>query len=413
MKKIILFLALNIITHLVFAQGKEEKESIVIGKTDSVQSTILGENRKIWVHVPDVAANSKERFPVAYVLDGDGHFSSVVGMIQQLSTINGNLMCPKMIVVGILNTDRTRDLTPTHMDVDPMMNDSAFVRTSGGGENFIAFIEKELMPHIDANYPAAPYKMLIGHSFGGLAVMQTFVHHNDLFNSYICIDPSMWWDNEKLLIQTQKVLSEKNFAGKSLYLGIANTLEDGMDIKKVQKDNSEETKHIRSILKLQAAFEKNKQNGLIYQGKYYADDTHGSVPLITEYDALRFFFDFFPLKLGMKDFTDSTGTMATKYQNHFANLSQKMGYQLKPDEGEINYMGYDFLGKKLYKTAESLFKLNVYNHPESFNVYDSYGDYFIAIGDKANAIIHLKKALAIKENEESRKKLTELEDVKK
>ena len=68
---------------------------------------------------------------------------------------------------------------------------------------------------------------------------------------------------------------------------------------------------------------------------------------------------------------------------------------------------------KHYKKAESLFKLNVYNHPESFNVYDSYGDYFIAIGDKANAIIHLKKALAIKENEESRKKLTELEDVKK
>jgi predicted alpha/beta superfamily hydrolase len=51
--------------------------------------------------------------------------------------------------------------------------------------------------------------MLIGHSFGGLAVMQTFVHHNDLFNAYICIDPSMWWDKEKLLNQTQKVLGKE------------------------------------------------------------------------------------------------------------------------------------------------------------------------------------------------------------
>jgi uncharacterized protein len=413
MKNVIIFLAFCLLTTLTFSQGKVEKENIVIGKIDSVQSNILGENRKIWIYVPDGAVNNKERFPVVYVLDGDGHFSSVVGVTQQLSTINGNTMCPKMIIVGIPNTDRTRDLTPTHIDADPPFMDSTFSKTSGGGENFIAFMEKELMPHIDAKYPTAPYKMLIGHSFGGLAVMQTFTHHTQLFNAYICIDPSMWWDKEKLLNQTQKVLLEKKFEGKSLYLGIANTLEDGMDIKKVQKDTSQETKHIRSILTLQSAFEKNKINGLKYRGKYYPDDTHGSVPLITEYDALRFFFDFYPLKFTMKDFTDSIGALADKYQNHFAMLSQKMGYQIKPDEGEINYMGYDFLGRKMYKTAERLFKLNVDNYPESFNVYDSYGDYFVAVNDKENAILQFKKALSIKENEGSRKKLTELEGDKK
>jgi predicted alpha/beta superfamily hydrolase len=325
-----------------------------------------------------------------------------------------------MIVVGIPNTDRTRDLTPTpidpRLDTDPpnvTLADTTFYKTSGGGENFIAFIEKELMPHIEAKYPTAPYKMLIGHSFGGLAVMQTFVHHNDLFNSYICIDPSMWWDKEKLLKETQKALAEKNFEGKSFYLGIANTLEEDMNIETVTKDTSGDSKHIRSILALQSSFEKNTKNGLKYRGKYYPDDTHGSAPLITEYDALRFFFDFFPLNLTNKDFTDATGTIVTKYQNHFAQISQKMGYQVKPNEGLINAMGYDFLSRKIYKTAESFFKLNVENYPESFYVYDSYGDYFIAIGDKANAIIQLKKALALKENEISRKKLTALENDKK
>jgi len=413
MKNLILFLTFYLPATFTFSQGKVDKENIVIGKIDSIQSNILGENRKIWVHVPDGGANSKERFPVVYVLDGDGHFSSVVGMIQQLSTINGNTMCPKMMVVGIPNTDRTRDLTPTHIDADPPFMDSTFSKTSGGGENFIAFIEKELIPYIEDKYPTTHYKMLIGHSFGGLAVMQTFVHHNDLFNAYICIDPSMWWDKEKLLKQTQEILAEKKFEEKSFYLGIANTLEEGMDLKKVQKDTSQETKHIRSILKLQAAFEVNKQNGLKYRGKYYPDDTHGSVTLIAEYDALRFFFDFYPLKFTMKDFTDSIGTLADKYQNHFAMLSQKMGYQIKPDEGEINYMGYDFLGRKIYKTAERLFKLNVDNYPESNNVYDSYGDYFVAVKDSENAILQFKKALSIKENEGSRKKLTELEGAKK
>jgi uncharacterized protein len=409
MKKTSLFLAFCLVANLVFAQGKEDNQNIVIGKTDSIQSKILGEQRKIWVHVPDGA---NQKYPVVYVLDGDGHFSSVVGMIQQLSTVNGNTMCPKMIVVGIPNTDRTRDLTPTHIEADPPMMDSASAKTSGGGENFIAFIEKELMPYIEAKYPTAPYKMMIGHSFGGLTVMQTFTHHTDLFNSYICIDPSMWWDNEKLLKQTQQVLAEKKFEGKSLYLGIANTMEEGMDIKKVEQDTSFDLKHIRGILKLQAAFEKNKQNGLKYRGKYYPDDTHSSAPLITEYDGLRFIFDYLPMKFSMKDFMDSTGALATKFQNHYANLSKKMGYAMKPDEMEINYMGYDFMGRKMYKSAESLFKLNMTYYPESYNVYDSYSDYLIAIGEKPNAIIQLKKALAIKENEGSRKKLTQLEAAK-
>jgi predicted alpha/beta superfamily hydrolase len=415
MKKTIIILVLSIFTNLAFAQGIAYEQNIVIGKIDSLQSKILGEQRNIWVYVPDQNPNSiysSQRYPVVYLLDGDGHFSSVVGMIQQLST-GGNNLCPKMIVVAILNTDRTRDLTPTHVDVDPPYMDSLSSKTSGGGENFIAFIEKELMPHIDAKYPTVPYKMLIGHSFGGLAVMQTFIHHHDLFNSYICIDPSMWWDKQKLLKQAQKALAERKFEGKSLYLGIANTLEEGMDIKKLEKDTSNDSKHIRSILALQAAFEKNKQNGLRYRGKYYPDDSHGSVPLITEYDALRFFFDFFPLKLSSEDYTNPTIALADKYKSHFAQLSKKMGYTIKPDEAEINFIGYEILKQKHYKKAESLFKLNADNYPESFNVYDSYADYFIAINDKANAIIQLKKALAIKENAESRKKLTTLETTKK
>jgi tetratricopeptide (TPR) repeat protein len=136
------------------------------------------------------------------------------------------------------------------------------------------------------------------------------------------------------------------------------------------------------------------------------------VPLITEYDAIRFFFDYFPLKLGMKDYTDTTGALAAKYQSHFSSISKKIGYQIKPDEAEINFIGYDFLQRKIYKTAGSLFQLNVDNYPESFNVYDSYGDYFVAIGDRENAIVQYKKALSLKDNEGSRKKLKELEEGK-
>jgi predicted alpha/beta superfamily hydrolase len=112
-------------------------------------------------------------------------------MIQQLSQVNGNTVCPEMIVVGILKTDRTRDLTPTHINGEPPMMDSVAAKTSGGGEQFVSFLEKELIPYIDSSYPTEPHKMLIGLSFGGLTVMNIVANHSNLFKSYIAIDPSM------------------------------------------------------------------------------------------------------------------------------------------------------------------------------------------------------------------------------
>src|SRR5215203_6381813 len=149
MKNIILFILLLIVSLGSHAQTDNK---IVIGKIDSVYSSILKEQRKVWVYLPNMkegTQNPGQRYPVVYLLDGEGHFESVVGMIQQLSQVNGNTIVPEMIVVGIPNTDRTRDLTPTHIESDLPMMDSGSSKTTGGGENFTAFMEKELMPHID------------------------------------------------------------------------------------------------------------------------------------------------------------------------------------------------------------------------------------------------------------------------
>jgi predicted alpha/beta superfamily hydrolase len=409
------FLFFFLILTLFQSTKAQTDNKITIGKIDSIQSNILNEKRKIWVYVPGDGAidiYAKKRYPVVYLLDGDGHFSSVVGMIQQLSTVNGNMICPEMIVIAIPNTDRTRDLTPTHIDVDPPYMDSASSKTSGGGEKFISFIEKELMPYIESNYPTEPYKMLIGHSFGGLTVMQTFVHHTNLFNSYICIDPSMWWDKQTLLKESKVILKDKKFQGTSLFLGIANTMPEGMNINKVINDTTADTRHIRSILKLKSYFEQNKQNGLKFNSKYYNEDSHGSVPLITEYDALHFIFNFYPLKLTQKDFTDTTTALLDKFEKHYSAISKKMGFNVKLSEDQINSMGYEALGSKHFKKAERFFKYNIENYPESFNVYDSIGDYYDAIGDKPNTIKFYEKALSIKENPDTRKKLKIIQEKK-
>jgi uncharacterized protein len=402
-------LFLLILSSCIHAQTDNK---VILGNIDKVHSKILGEDRNIWVYVPNSGTNdvySKQHYPVVYLLDGDAHFYSVVGMIQQLSSVNGNTICPEMIVVGIPNTDRTRDLTPTHVNADLPFMDSNSTKTSGGGEKFIEFIEKELMPHIDSAYPTEPYKILIGHSFGGLTAMNTLIHHTNLFNSYIVIDPSMWWDHKKLLAEAKEALATKQFTNLNVFLGIANTMDAGMDTMKVQKDSSAFTRHIRSILELNKYFLLDKQNGINYQYKYYDNDDHGSVPLIAEYDALHFLFSFYPLKLTLAEQIDPDMAAITKIEKHYDDISKHFGYKVKVPEDVANSLGYEELGKKKYEEAEYLFKLNTVNYPESFNAFDSLGDLYDAKGEKDKAIESYKRSLAIKENPDTRKKLEKLQ----
>jgi predicted alpha/beta superfamily hydrolase len=396
----------------ISSSGQAQTDNkIVIGKVDSVYSNILKEKRKIWVYVPNMTQNlqgATARYPVLYLLDGDGHFQSVVGMVQQLSQVNGNTVVPEMIVVGIPNTDRTRDLTPTHVAADPPMMDSTSSKNTGGGENFTAFLEKELMPHIDSSYPTQPFKMLIGHSFGGLAVMNILTNHTRLFNAYIAIDPSMWYDKEQFLKTTEKKLSAQKYDGESLYLGIANTMPEGMTVEKMKKDTASTTRHIRSIFSMDKFIRDNQPKGLTYASKYYPDDDHGSVPLTSEYDGLRFIFGWYRFKFSPADFTDSGTAFIQKMQRHYQEVSTHLGYKVSPPEMQINGLGYFALSQKQYAKAAALFEMNIENYPNSGNVYDSYADMLVAKKDTVNAITNYQKAFAITKSEDTKQKLDQL-----
>ena len=397
---------------LAACSHKEKNNDITIGKVITIDSKILGEQRKIMVFVPhdDYGPGaSGQRYPVVYLLDGEGHFSSVMGMMQQLSEVNGNAVLPGMILVGITNTDRLRDLTPTHAATG-YNGDSASVKNSGGGEAFMSFIGKELIPYIDSVYPTAPYRTLIGHSLGGLTVINTLIHHPQLFNAYLAIDPSMWWDKQKLLKQADTALAAHSFEGKTLYLGIANTMPQGMDTARVRTDTAKATIHIRSILQLADALKRNPQNGLRWNYKYYDGDSHGSVPLITEYDGSRFIFNYFNAPQLERIFDPGTTAdgAITMLRDHYKTISGQMGYTVLPPVDYVNGMGYNFLQNKMPEKAHAFFQLNIDNYPTNGNAYDSMGDYYAEMGDKQKAIDFYTKAYAISKNPETKSKLDKL-----
>jgi predicted alpha/beta superfamily hydrolase len=404
----ILLIVLSVVI-AVHAHSQNDNK-VIIGKIDSVYSKTLKEQRKIWIYTPDMTSgNHDQRWPVLYLLDGDAHFPSVVGMIQQMSQVNGNNVFPEMIVVAIPNTDRTRDLTPTHIVSDLPIMDSGSSKNTGGGDNFIAFIEKELMPHIDSVYRTQPYRILIGHSFGGLTVMNVLTNHTKLFNAYIAIDPSMWYDKQRFLAATEKKLAEKKYDGIRLYLGIANTMSEGMTLAKMKKDTSADTRHIRSIFALDAFLNSHPQSGFKYASRYYGDDNHGSVPLISEYDGLRHIFDYYRFNFSPKDFTDTSARVAEKIKKHYDLVSKEMGYKISPPELNINAFGYFAMSQQKFAIAASLFRMNIDYYPNSANAYDSYGDLLAAEKDTINAIANYKKSLSLQSNAATQQKLNALE----
>ena len=395
MKKLIAFILLLSCVS-VYAQ---KDNHITIGTVDTIYSKILNEKRAIFIHVPN--GNRDERYPVLYILDGETHFESAVAIDEQMSGVT-----PPMIVVGITNTNRERDLTPTKGKVWVGLNESE-AKASGGGENFMAFIEKELIPYIDSHYPAAPYRVFSGHSLGGLAVVNAFFNHTSIFNAYVAIDPSLWWEKQGWIKKQEIEAAKQDFANRSLFVAAANNIPPGMDTISILKDTGFVAPVTQAVLPFLHYLRDSKPKGLRWDSKFYQNERHGTVELNAEYDALRYLFNFYQFRtsqfIGHPELDEDAVIGA-----HYKMLSERMGYTVLPPESTINEMGYDCMARKKMATAYKLFKRNTDNHPDSANAFDSLGDYYSDNGDKKNAIVAYTKSLSLQETGETRGKLNEL-----
>jgi predicted alpha/beta superfamily hydrolase len=362
--------------------------AITIGRVDSIWSPTLKERRRIWVYTPPSyrdTVRAPHRYPVLYLLDGDAHFHSVTGLLQILGTgVNGTYVVPEMIVVAIPNTDRTRDLTPTRAETSPDGRPNPGFRTSGGAPNFLKFMKSELIPYVDSAYRTAPYRVLVGHSFGGIAAIHALYTMPETFNAYVAIDPSLWWDNRQLLRQATDYFKNAKLAGRALFVGQANTLSPA---------DTTDNAHYSSIVRFNRLLERYRSDGLRYAYRYYPNDSHGSVPLIAEYEALRFIFADYSLDAQRAmDEPDYIG-------RHFAHLTSVLGYDVRPPERALDQLGRSVLQRDTTK-AIAILELNARFYPNSAKAQDALGDAWLAKGDRAKAAAYFEKSLALKPGNE-------------
>ena len=196
------------------AANKLIKSPLSIGETLEFHSTTLNEQRVLNIYLPNsYEENTTRQYPVIYLLDGssDEDFIHIAGLVQfnAFPWIN-NL--PESIVVGIANIDRKRDFTyPSNSELDLKE-----LPTSGGSAKFIRFIANELQPLIETHYRTSTTKTIIGQSLGGLLATEILFKSPDLFDHYIIISPSLWWDDESILAFNPV----KFKTPKSIYIGV-------------------------------------------------------------------------------------------------------------------------------------------------------------------------------------------------
>jgi len=186
---------------------------LAIGETFTIDSKVLNETRRINVYLPpDYSASNDVRLPVLYMPDGGvaEDFLHIAGLVQ-ISIANGT-MRPFMLV-GIENTVRRRDLAgPTQNEEDKKIAPQA-----GGSAAFRDFIRKELKPEVNARYRTMRESAIVGESLAGLFAIETFLLDRDLFDIYIAVDPSVWWNDARLVDGAADRLREGASSAKTLY----------------------------------------------------------------------------------------------------------------------------------------------------------------------------------------------------
>lgn len=353
-----------------------EEPAITVGLRTSVQSKVLGEERPLLVSLPESYASSPSaRYPVLYVLDGESHFLHVSSLVEFLSR-RGRL--PEMIVVAVPNTkDRDHDLTPPFSKTERVDNGQLLIDvapTAGGADTFLRFFNEELIPTVDARYRTQPFRVLMGHSFGGLFAMHTLVNKPESFNAYVAISPSIHWNSAELVRKAPEAFSRLTAPGRILYLD----------------EDATETPNIQRLRTLTQAMKKRKLTALTWHYDEVADEDHGTLPHIGAYTGLKFVFSGWKPAEKLRFSNDLAPLEA-----HYAALTRRLGYPVLPPENMLINVGYWHLREKRLPQALAFFERAVALYSESANAHDSLADALEAAGRVQEALTHCERAVAL------------------
>jgi predicted alpha/beta superfamily hydrolase len=332
------------------AQG----DQITVGRIVSFRSEVFGGDRQVLVYLPDDYSSSKAGYPVVYLLDGAFFFLSTGGLVDFYSMIN---RMPRMIVVAIVHWDRMHELSTA---------------PDGGSSQFTSFLREELIPFIDGHFRTEPFRILIGHSLGGLFSVHALFEAPDLFQAHIAASPGLHWNGRSELEKAREALRSNPSLESTLYLTYSGG--DGENIR---------TSTDQLIDMLEASGSPN----LNWKFEFLPDDRHNSSPIRSVLGGLNFLFS---------SWTYLGEDSAEAFIEHYRLLSEQLGFECRPEMGDVASRGRSLIRKGDVAGAIRVFEYNAQIHPEAPETHEALGSAYSSVGNIPMAIAAFERALELR-----------------
>lgn len=373
------FLLAALILSVTFCKA----QSSTAGKIFTINSDILKETQKVSVYLPKDYEKNDKKYPVIYVLDGEYNSSFTADAVKTLSSWTQRI--PESIVIGITSNKREHDLTTTP---DKSWQPPQPIPFAGGADNFLNYIEKELVPYVEKNYRIQSLRTIVGHSLGGLLAVHSFSTKPDLFQFYILLDSSIWWDDGRVAKRTMNYLNENpNYKGRIVWI----------------RDKIPHEVWFPINTEFLSFLENKRPVGLRFTFLELENETHSSLVFPGTYIGLREIFSDFAFKFEEK-------TDLKSIQNHYTKLSENYGYKVSIPEPVYNNLSGQLIHLKKLKEAVATGENWIKDYPNSSLAYQSLGKAYLENGNKDLAINCLNKSIELNpENSNARDLLKGIE----
>lgn len=246
----------------------------------------------------------------------------------ELLTRTGSI--PPIIIVGIESTDRMRDLSPSSSTNNP---------GSGGGPKFLKFIQDELIPYVDSNYRTHLFRVLEGHSMGGLFTAYCLIQKPELFDAHIIMSPSFWWNEEEMSESAKLFFKSNSELEKAIFFGIGS--EDGYGMR-------------QELIRFIEAMKQHQPENLRWQHKEFDGEAHMSAPLLANYYGLKFVFSDmkFPEEL-INTYSDG------EFIKHEKKIMDKYGKEAKQSAEDYVMLAFQLIEENNFSEAITVINRSV------------------------------------------------------
>jgi predicted alpha/beta superfamily hydrolase len=363
--------ALMAFPSLAVSAATQASEPVVIGEKFQIESKVLAETRTYVIHTPDSYKSGKDAYPVLVLQDAETNFAYASAAVHMLSA-NGRI--PAMIVVGINNTDRTRDMTPSKPATG--FGGTPWTGSAGGADKFLSFIADELLPTVDRNYRTRPYRVLVGHSLGGLFAVYALMNRPEVFKGYLAISPSLWWDDQVLIKAAQPFFAAHRDLRADLYMTMG----------------SEGDTMLGGAWKLSAALEESKLADLRWQFKRSPEEDHGTIPYMSTYEGLQAIFRGYRIADPIALFEEGG---LTAFERHYAEVSKRLGYTVPVPMDVYGGIVFELSNRERFAEAEEIGQKMLELDPKNTWVRSALAQVAAKQKDDARAIGYLTEVLQI------------------